>query len=151
VQTFDEYDIYTHWIVAFVDGQWRHVHIQPGWITLAPWLSPNAHVGVFREKDLAGLRPGQAVPYDPIPNSPYALVAGPVIEPKVKGRIRFVRFGRIRTGIERDAILDFGPPGFREIAQDLDDAHGLDPNWIFADPPAAPPRWIRTVRSLALS
>ncbi len=148
-----DYDIYTGWIGAFVDGRWRRVFISPGWVTLAPLDKPNEHIGIFREEDVSKAGPGQPVEYKAIGHSPHALVAGPVIEADILDRIAFVRFGRKRvddnTGtpwiIEATSWVEL------KIARNLDDRDGIDPSWLRTALPKMPSRWHRTARSLANS
>ena len=85
-------DIYSGWIVAFVDGMWRHFHIPAGNVTIAEYFEPNKHIAVFKKEDVGrgeGMIEGQ-----PIERS-VALVAGPLVDKDVLERIAFVRFGRI--------------------------------------------------------
>jgi hypothetical protein len=109
-------DIYSGWIVAFVDGVWRHVHIPAGYLTIAEYFEPNKHIAVFKKEDVdrgEGMIEGQ-----PIERS-VALVAGPVVD-------KDVRFGRI--GKKNDDCLYLVDGWLMiEINRDLDDSQGLDP------------------------
>lgn len=140
-------DIYSGWIVAFVDGVWRHVHIPAGYLTIAEYFEPNKHIAVFKKEDVdrgEGMIEGQ-----PIERS-VALVAGPVVDKDVLERIAFVRFGRI--GKKNDDCLYLVDGWLMiEINRDLDDSQGLDPAWMRFLAPAGPSRWERTARSLILS
>jgi hypothetical protein len=148
----DDFDIYCGWMVAFVDGQWRKVFISPGWITLAPWRQPNEHIGVFRDVDFKGKRPGEPVPCEAIGRSPYALVSMPVLDADTLDRIAFVRFGRVPTGNQRHAIWEFGDQVRKwAILEDLDDSRGIHPAWDRFSLPRMPNRWDRSARSLSLS
>ncbi len=146
------FDLYTGWIVAFVDGQWRKVHISPGFVTLAPWLQPNAHLGVFTETEAAKAINGEDAASQPIGQSPHALVAGPVLDPNVLDRISFVRFGRVAGwNADAGAIIDSLDTARRLAGSNFDDGAGLDPDWPRLPPPDSPSRWTRTARSLVVS
>jgi hypothetical protein len=113
-------DIYKGWVVAFVDGQWRHVHIEPGWVTFARWDEPNQHIGIVREGavDEAGARN-----VEELATSPHALVAGPVSDPDVLERLAYVRFGRAKTLNPIELMAD--GEMLRAIAKNLDNSKGL--------------------------
>jgi hypothetical protein len=139
-------DIYSGWIVAFVDGQWRDVHIEPGWVTIAQGDEPNQHIGICRAGavDEAG-----AKNVEELATSPHALVAGPVLGRDKLDRIACVRFGRIKRLNDVPFIAD--SELFRAVAENWDDRGGLNPYWPRFDPPQTPRRWTRTARSLTIS
>ncbi len=141
------YDLYTGWIVAAIDGQWRQVEISPGWVTLADWLHPNEHEGVFSEPEAARLIQASEERFvkiegTPLNACPHAAVGDIITDPDVLDRIAFVRFGRVPTGEERFALLDFGDMTLAfALLNDLDDSNGLDPTWNrFPRDPADPLR-----------
>lgn len=137
-------DIYKKWIIAFVDGQWRKVHIEPGWVTFARWDEPNQHIGICKEDDVT--KRGISHVAD-LATSRHALVAGPVLEEDVLERIGCVRFGRVQTLRPEFTSLECVPP---HVCADLDDTcTGQD--WPRVDLPATPRHWPRTARSLANS
>ena len=139
-------DIYSKWIVAFVDGQWRHVHISPGWVTVADWSEPNQHIGICREGavDEAG-----AKNIEDLATSPHALVAGPVLDRNVLNRIACVRFGRSRT-LNQAGPLPDGELS-RAVARDWDDKAGINETWPRFILPTSPQKWTRTARSFVNS
>ena len=143
-------DIYSGWIVACLDGQWRHVHIEPGWVTFAHWNEPNQHIGITRQGavDEAG-----AKNVEELAVSPHALVAGPVLERDILDRIACVRFSRIKQLNTRFAVPLLGHKHSqleRAVSQDLDNAAGLKVDWSRFDVPPSPRRWVRTARSLSM-
>lgn len=144
-------DIYTGWIVAFVDGVWRRVYIQQGYCTLASIFEPNRHEGVCNLEDARKVWEGEArtLILQSIERSRHALVAGPVFEDDVLDRIAFVRFGRSQR-LGADKILVDSAIGDL-IAQDLDDSSGVQAGWPRVPPPATPGRWDRSARSLIIS
>ncbi len=148
----EAYDIYRRWIVAFVDGSWRHVRIADGFFAVAPHREPNQHIGVFRQ---SCLRPGIDVQGDPIGASQFALVGAQVTDEDVLGRIAFVRFGRTGTVGAKGVVLPDGSMKFvmRELAvnDDLDDCTGVNPQWPHVRLPTRPSRWERSARSLEKS
>jgi hypothetical protein len=127
------WDIYTGWIVAFVDSEWRKVFISPGWVTLADWLKPNDHVGIFTEEEAAEVIRGESQSRGvPLTHSPYALISSAILDRDVLDRIATVRFGRVPTGETRYAFVeDTG----RHLLADRDDSQGVDPDWPRFDLP----------------
>lgn len=93
----ETWDVYSGWIVARVDGFWRHVYVQDGFVALADFYAPNAHVGVFRTSDLAGdvTGPDHSIEGETISTSRHAFVAGLVVERDILDRVDHVRFGRV--------------------------------------------------------
>lgn len=139
-------DIYKGWIVAFVDGQWRMVHIEPGWVTFARWKEPNEHLGICRDADISANGVQNATE---LATSPHALVAGPIQNPDILERIAYVRFGRFET-LNYSPIIADGEL-IQAIAENVDDRDGLSTYWPRFDPPRMPGRWVRTPRSLIIS
>lgn len=137
-------DIYKGWIVAFIDGQWRTAHIEPGWVTFALWKEPNQHLGICREEDITVEGVKNATE---LATSPHALVCGPIINPGHLDRIGCVRFGRTATLQPELYSLKDVPP---EICADLDSTR-RDRDWPRVPLPARPRRWTRTARSLVIS
>ncbi len=71
-------------------------------MTLADWLHPNEHEGVFSEAEAARLitaREEGYVPINgvPIEKSPHAKVGEVIQDLAILTRIAFVRFGRVPT------------------------------------------------------
>ena len=150
--SFQIYDLYTGWIVAFVDGQWRHVRLAAGYATLALWDKPNEHVGIVEQKAAQAAKPGDAVQFWELATSPFALVAGPVLDPNILERIAFVRFGRVEgCNAGLSAIIDSLDTGRRLVGLNYDDTSDIDPDWPRLPPPETPSRWTRSVRSLVIS
>jgi hypothetical protein len=125
-----DFDIYTGWIVALVDGQWRKVHISPGFVTIADWWEPNNHIGVFTEEEAAKAINGEESNCKPIERSPYALIADVVRDQDVLDRVAFVRFGRDRArSFQGMAIVDSMDAVRRYIGCGFDDTDGINPDW----------------------
>lgn len=137
-------DIYKGWIVAFVDGQWRTAHVEPGWVAFAIWSEPNQHLGICREEDLSLAGANDVTE---LATSPHVLVCGPILDASQLDRIGCVRFGRVETlKPEFYSLKDVAP----EVCADLDDTR-LDREWPKVPLPVRPRRWTRTARSLVNS
>lgn len=143
-----DFDVYSGWIVANINGAWRKVHVSAGWVTLADWLSPNDHIGVFTEAKAAKAINSEEADCQPIGQSRYALIADIVRDPDVLDRIATVRFGRVPTGEKRYAFIeDHG----LHLLKDRDDRQGIDPSWGRYPQPTPQPfevahRWDRLLK-----
>ena len=148
------YDLYSGWIVAWVDGTWRACRVATGFAAVADNKKPNQHIGVFRTEDVSsGAHDAQGWLLNKCPH----LIVGPEVDDHdVLDRIAFVRFGRtVRVGPLLTGIYD-GAPNERlfvkyAIDRDLDDSQGLDPEWPRHKLPEMPKQWVRSARSLAQS
>ena len=65
--SFDDYpfnepcfDLYEGWIIAWVDGLWRHCRVATGWVAIAQQQRPNQHIGVFLKDRLPEAWRGEA-------------------------------------------------------------------------------------------
>jgi hypothetical protein len=132
--------------IDIYNGQWRDVHIEPGWVTIAYGNEPNQHIGICRQGavDEAG-----AKNVEELATSPHALVAGPVWDKDKIDRLACVRFGRWKRLNPTISLAD--GELFRAIAEDWDDKEGISQYWPRFDPPDTPRRWTRTARSLTIS
>lgn len=86
-------DIYTGWIVAFVDGVWRHCRVSTGFCTFAHNDQPNQHLGLIPLDVIGAALDGKIRPHE-IDVTPYLWVGPLVTEDDVLDRIAVVRFGR---------------------------------------------------------
>ena len=148
------YDIYTGWIVAFTDGQWRHARISPGYVTIADFWEPNRHRGVFRREDVLACKTGKMEDIQgwELATCPFMLTSSPVLRDDILSRIAFVRFGRAREH-SPDAfhLVDSLDILQHEIGRNLDDLDGIDERWPRHLTPEMPNRWTRTALSLVFS
>ena len=140
-------DIYSGWIVAFVDGVWTHVYVPAPFCTIADHWEPNDHLGIFRREDVD--RAEGTIQGEALEASRHATVGPQVVDEDVLDRIAFVRFGRDASQIHEERLSD--GTRYRLIDRDLDDGKGLDEQWPRLQPPAGPERWNRTPRSLVVS
>ena len=140
-------DVYSGWIVAFVDGLWRHVYVPATFCTIADHWEPNQHLGVFRREDVD--RAEGTIQGEALETSPHVVIGPQVIDEDVLHRIAYVRFGRDASQIHEERLIDCAFPSVAwSIYQNLDDSKGLDESWPRYPSPAGPERWNRTPRSL---
>lgn len=149
-------DIYENWIVAHVDGVWRHCRLVDGFVCVASFDQPNRHRGVVRKRDITSA--SGEVSADDLAISPFLWIGAQVVDEAILTRIAIVRFGlcaqlwgrftadtsaescAIRPAIEQGWFVPAGEPQPTAVA-------GLAKYQL----PSMPARWRRTARSLMLS
>lgn len=87
-------DVYEGWIVAWVDGAWRHCKIATGYVTLADHFSPNDHIGVYLKEKIGEALDGNVASHDLAVN-PYLNVGAQVLNEHILQAVAIVRYGRI--------------------------------------------------------
>ena len=87
-------DIYNKWIVAFVDGAWRHVYVPAGWVAFARRDEPNQHLGVCWDTaiDATGARGVEA-----LGTSSVVLVGPQVTDQEILDNLDTRRVGWVAT------------------------------------------------------
>lgn len=90
----NSYDVYSGWIIAWVDGVWRHCRVANGYATIALFDRPNQHLGVFREDDL---NDGNTIKGDAVGASPYVFVGPEIVSRALLGQIAVIRFGKSKA------------------------------------------------------
>ena len=157
----NSFDVYRGWIVAFVDGAWRHCRLANGFATIAQFDCPNQHLGVFREDDI---KDGAKVLGDPVGASRYGFVGPEIVGRTLLGQIAVVRFGvskRIgappslflldgqldRSALQNAILRGYSTPVSTSMQLPLLSDENIGCHRL----PAMPKRWPRTSRSLSLT
>lgn len=158
-------DVYEGWIVAWVDGVWRHCKIASGYVTLADHFRPNDHIGVYLKEEIGEALDGSVATNDLAVN-PYLIVGAQVIDDRILDTVAVVRFGRIaEAGVEVQQSVFGAPddPWFNAqltIRDNLDlQPEGCGPDKECFPPisagrhplPEMPKRWRRSIRSTLYS
>lgn len=95
IKTEPSLDVYSGWIVAWVDSAWRYVYVPPHLCTLAPPETPNGHVGVFKLRDIGALTSPARIEGVALESERSVIVASIVSQPGVRASVGTVRYGQI--------------------------------------------------------